>query len=87
MNASVTKENGRVRRPSIGAILMGLIPFVAVCFSVSLWDRIHPIVLGLPFNFFWLISWLLLTPVCMWGAYRLDASRASDPHRTDGATP
>jgi Protein of unknown function (DUF3311) len=87
MDASVAKENGRVRRPSIGAILMGLIPFVAVCFSVSLWDRIHPTVLGLPFNFFWLISWLLLTPVCMWGAYWLDASRASDPHRTDGATP
>ena len=76
-----------MHRPSIGALLMGLIPFVAVCFSVSLWDRIHPMVLGLPFNFFWLISWLLLTPVCMWGAYRLDTPRASDPHHTDGGTP
>jgi hypothetical protein len=67
-----------LKRPSLGAILLGLIPFVAVCFSVSLWDRIEPTVLGVPFNFFWLISWLLLTPLCMWGAYRREASRAHD---------
>jgi hypothetical protein len=36
----------RVKRPSLGALLLGLIPFVAVCFSVSLWDRIEPMVLG-----------------------------------------
>jgi hypothetical protein len=49
-----------VRKPSIGAILLALTPFVAVCFSVSLWDRIYPMILGLPFNFFWLISWLVV---------------------------
>jgi len=65
-----------VKPPSLGAIFLGLIPFVAVCFSVSLWDRVHPMVLGLPFNLFWLILWILLTPVCMWYAYRLEAPRA-----------
>ena len=64
-----------MKRPSVGALLLGLIPFVAVCFSVSLWDRIHPIVLGLPFNFFWLVLWLLLTPICMWGSYLLEEPR------------
>jgi hypothetical protein len=44
-------------------------------------------VLGLPFNFFWLISWLLLTPVCMWGAYRLEARRASESRCKPGGTP
>jgi hypothetical protein len=44
-------------------------------------------VLGLPFNFFWLIAWLLLTPLCMWGAYRLEATRASEPLREDDGTP
>jgi len=67
-----------LKRPSLGSILFALIPFLAICFSVSLWDRIYPTVFGLPFNFFWLLSWLLLTPVCMWGAYRLEAPR--DPH-------
>ena len=76
-----------MHRPGIGTILLGLIPFVGICFSVSLWDRVYPMVLGLPFNFFWLISWLLLTPVCMWGAYRLETRHTSDPHRVDGGTP
>jgi len=76
-----------VRKPSRGAVLFALIPFVAICFSVPLWDRIDPLILGLPFNFFWLIAWLLLTPLCMWGAYRKEAHRASDPGREDGGTP
>jgi hypothetical protein len=80
-------QGASVYKPSIGAILWALIPFIAICFSVSLWDRIHPMILGLPFNFFWLITWLLLTPVCMWGAYRQETRRASDPRREDGGTP
>jgi hypothetical protein len=70
-----------VKRPSLGSILFGLIPFIAVCFCVSLWDRINPTVFGLPFNFFWLISWLVLTPLCMWGAYRLEATHSPEPNR------
>jgi hypothetical protein len=66
-----------VNRPALGSILFGLIPFVAVCFTVGLWDRVYPMVFGLPFNFFWLISWLLLTPVCMSGAYWLETRRAA----------
>ena len=67
-----------MKPPSLGAILIGLVPFVAVCFSVSLWDRVYPMVLGLPFNLFWLILWILLTPLCMWCAYRLEVHRAPD---------
>jgi hypothetical protein len=71
-----------VKRPSLGAIALGLVPFVGVCFSVSLWDRVYPMVLGIPFNFFWLISWLLLTPLCMWRAYRLEVRRTSEAPRS-----
>ncbi len=77
----------RAKRPAPGAIALGLIPFTGACFSVPLWDRVHPMVLGLPFNFFWLILWLLLTPLCMWGAYRIEARRASESRRKDGGTP
>jgi hypothetical protein len=31
-----------VKKPSVGALLLGLIPFVAMCLSVSIWDRIIP---------------------------------------------
>lgn len=63
-----------MKRPSLKSILLGLIPFAAVCFSVPLWDRIEPMMLGLPFNLFWLISWILVTPLFMWAAYRIEVS-------------
>jgi hypothetical protein len=69
-----------VKRPSLAALLLALIPFTAMCFSVSLWDRIDPMLLGLPFNLFWLICWIVLSCVCKWGAYRAEAAR----HRQDG---
>ena len=49
-----------------------------MCFSVSAWDRIHPMFLGLPFNLFWLVLWIVLTPLCMWGAYRVEMPRSRD---------
>jgi len=64
-----------MKNPSTGALLLGLIPFGAMCFSVAAWDRVEPMVLGLPFNFFWLLLWTMLTPVCLWGAYRLEAPK------------
>jgi hypothetical protein len=71
-----------VRRPALGAVLWGVIPFVGTCFSVGIWDRIYPRVLGLPFSYFWLVSWLFLTPLCMWRAYRIEARR--DVRPSDG---
>jgi len=64
-----------IKRPSLGALLLALIPFAAMCFSVSLWDRVEPMVLGIPFNLFWLIGWIVVTTLCMWAAYRLEAAR------------
>ena len=72
-----------MKRPSLGSILLAFIPFVATCFSVALWDREYPMVFGLPFNFFWLILWLFLTPLCMFGAYRLETARNADTHREE----
>ena len=65
-----------MKKPSLASLFFGLIPFLAICFSVPFWDRIYPTVFGLPFNFFWLISWLFLTPVCLWAAYRFDTHPA-----------
>ena len=64
-----------MKKPSLGSILFGLIPFIGGCFTVSLWDRIEPRIFGIPFNFFWLMSWLFLTPLCLWGAYRVETRR------------
>src|SRR5213075_3065845 len=52
-----------MKKPSSKALLVAGIPFIAMCFTVPLWDRVYPMVLGLPFNLFWLMLWTLLTPV------------------------
>jgi hypothetical protein len=70
-----------VRKPSPGALLLALVPFVAMCFSVPLWDRIEPMVLGLPFNLFWLIAWIVLSSGCLWLVYRLECARAAAEQR------
>ena len=62
-----------MRRSNIKCLAVGFVPFLAICFSVSLWDRVYPLVFGLPFNLFWLICWIPLTSVCLWGAYRLQS--------------
>ena len=63
-----------MKAPSIGAVGLGIIPFVAMCFTVPLWDRVQPLIVGLPFNLFWLILWIVLTPCCLWGAYRIESA-------------
>jgi len=64
-------------------LLVGLLPFVAICFSVSLWDRVDPMILGMPFNLFWLSAWMVLTSLCLGAAYRIECaygrSRGSAP--------
>ena len=54
-----------MQRPSAPVVILGLIPFIGMCFSVPLWDRVHPMVFGLPFNFFWLMLWIVLSSGCM----------------------
>jgi hypothetical protein len=46
-----------------------------MCLSVSLWDRIEPMIFGLPFNLFWLIAWIVLSSLCLWAAYRVEIAR------------
>ena len=67
-----------LKRPSLKALLIGLIPFAAMCFSVSLWDRVFPMVLGMPFNLFWLALWIVLSSGCMAWADRVEKMREGD---------
>ncbi len=60
-----------MQKPPKLAIAIGLIPFIGMCFSVPLWDRAIPLVLGLPFNIFWLIAWIILSSICLAIANRI----------------
>jgi hypothetical protein len=54
------------------ALILGAIPFVTMVFALPLVNRIEPIILGLPFLLFWLLAWVVLTPVILALAYRLE---------------
>lgn len=64
-----------MKKPSTAAMLLALIPFIAMCFSVPLWDRVHPMLLGLPFNIVWLTVWIVLSSLCMGLIYRIERAR------------
>ncbi len=64
-----------IRKPSLKALLVALIPFVAMCFSIPLWDRVYPFIFGLPFSIFWIVAWILITPLFMSVAYRIETAR------------
>ena len=68
-----------MKKNTVLSCLLASTPFLAICFSVPLWDRLYPLVLGLPFNLFWLIAWMPLTSICMWGVYRLCRRDADGP--------
>lgn len=63
-------------------MLLALIPFIAMCFSVSFWDRVQPMLFGIPFNLFWLILWIVLTPLFTLAAYRVESARTKKEGET-----
>jgi len=74
-----------IRKPSLKALGVGLIPFVAMCFSISWWDRVFPFIFGLPFSIFWIVAWILITPLFMAVAYRIETARiAAEARRKEG---
>ncbi len=67
-----------MNRNRVLASALAFAPFLGICFSVPLWDRVYPLVFGVPFNMAWLAAWIPLTSLCLWGVYRL---RYSGPDR------
>jgi hypothetical protein len=74
-----------VRKVSVGALFFGIIPFAAMCFSVPLWDRIDPTILGVPFNICWLLGWIVLSSACMGMAYRCEVRSIAAAAKDDAA--
>lgn len=54
-----------MHRRTIRAVVLAIAPFGFSCFSVAWWDRVHPLVLGLPFNLFWLLCGMVFISACL----------------------
>ncbi len=68
---------------SRGALVSALIPALALVAGLPFVNRIEPVVLGLPFLLFWILGWVLLTPVFLAVAYVL--ARAAADRAAGGA--
>ena len=71
------KREGLMNRSKYWSVVLAIIPFLGMCFSVPLWDRLYPLVIGIPFNMAWLIAWIPLTSLCLWGVYHLRTASES----------
>ncbi len=48
---------------------------VMLTFAVPLADRVQPRIAGFPFLLVWIFLWVAVTPLCMYGVYRLEGRR------------
>lgn len=65
----------------IRALVSALVPAVGLVAGLPFVNRIEPVVLGLPFLLFWILGWVLVTPVFLAIAYLL---AEATPDRTAG---
>lgn len=78
------KETLVKKRTTWLALLLGAIPFITLVLALPLVNRVEPLILGLPFLLFWILAWVILTPVILWLAYLAERRcRRSD----DGEAP
>ncbi|GMA51399.1 permease [Alicyclobacillus contaminans] len=49
-----------------------MVPLLGIFVGVIFANRVTPIVLGMPFLFFYIVLWVVLTSVCLAIVYKLD---------------
>ncbi|MDF3292900.1 DUF3311 domain-containing protein [Streptomyces silvisoli] len=54
------------------SLLWLLVPYVFFLAALPLVNRVHPVVLGIPFLFFWMLLATAVTPLAVWLAHRGD---------------
>jgi hypothetical protein len=64
-------------------LLVALVPAVALTAALPWANRLEPRVLGLPFLLFWILAWVLATPLFLAVVYAL-SERAPQPEPPPG---
>ncbi|EHR78172.1 hypothetical protein OCC_03938 [Thermococcus litoralis DSM 5473] len=54
------------------AILLGTIPWIAYVVISPFFNKAEPLILGMPPLMFWNTLWLILTSLCLYGAYKFE---------------
>lgn len=61
------------------------IPYMAIVGAFPFYNRAEPFILGFPFIYFWLFSWIPLTSLFMYIAFRLDPENKEPRVPTDAS--
>ena len=60
------------------SLLWLTVPFLLFVAAIPLANRVDPVILGLPFLFFWALISVILSPLAIWLAARSDPFYARD---------
>ncbi len=52
--------------------ILSVLPFVGILGFLPFVNRVTPFVLGMPFNMFWMVIWVVLTSIILGVMYKLD---------------
>jgi hypothetical protein len=61
-----------MRRGTKLALLFGAVPFITLVLALPFVNRVRPVILGFPFVLFWIVLWVLLTPLFLFLAYKVE---------------
>lgn len=51
---------------------LSFLPTIGMLGGILFANRVHPLVLGIPFLFFWIAAWVVATSLVMWVILKLD---------------
>ncbi|KML28262.1 DUF3311 domain-containing protein [Priestia aryabhattai] len=52
--------------------ILSVLPFVGILGFLPFVNEVTPFVLGMPFNMFWMVIWVVLTSIILGVMYKLD---------------
>lgn len=60
---------------ALARFALAIIAPVMLTFAVPLANHVEPRVFGFPFLLVWILLWVAVTPLCIYGVYRLEGRR------------
>jgi hypothetical protein len=56
-------------------LILTLIPFIWIVGMIPFVNKVHPIIMGLPFLAFWLVAGIFVTSACLQIIYKIDSRK------------
>lgn len=72
-------DRQRWSRNDTAIAVIGGVLLVALIFpGYAVANRVHPILLGMPFGMFWIVLWVVIGAIALFVTYRKDSDKGDD---------